>query len=210
MKKMFGFVTAASDLLSEENKIRYRGWYCGLCRSLGAVCGQSSRLLLNYDMAFLAMLLSSVHRLPETAEECSCPAHPLKKHLEIRTAASVYSADMNVILGYYKLMDDWHDDKNPAALAAASAYASKCHELEEKYPRQAQAISNLKIDKVTVWDSAGGDGKGSSTANFVSSLVKSLPPLQDVASMAGVELPSYLGKVKADAEKPAAPAAPAG
>ena len=78
--------------------------------------------------------------------------------------------------------------------------------LEDIVARQAQAISNLKIDKVTVWDSAGGDGKGSSTANFVSSLVKSLPPLQDVASMAGVELPSYLGKVKAEA--PAAPAAP--
>lgn len=138
---MFGFVTAASGLLSEENKIRYRGWYCGLCRSLGKVCGKSCRLLLNYDMAFLAMLLSSVHRLPESTEECSCAAHPLKKHLEIRTAASDYAADMNVILGYYKLIDDWHDDKNPAALAAASAFASKCRELEEKYPRQAQAIS---------------------------------------------------------------------
>ena len=138
---MFGFVTAASDLLSEADKIRYRGWYCGLCRSLGEVCGQSCRLLLNYDMAFLAMLLSSVHRLEETSEENSCAAHPLKKHLEIRTLASDYAADMNVILGYYKLMDDWHDDKNPAAFAAASAFAAKCHELEEKYPRQAQAIS---------------------------------------------------------------------
>lgn len=138
---MFGFVTAASGLLSEENKIRYRGWYCGLCRSLGKVCGQSSRLLLHYDMAFLTMLLSSVHRLPETTDECTCAAHLLKKHLEIRTAASDYSADMNVILGYYKLLDDWRDDKNPAALAAASAFASKCRELEAKYPRQAQAIS---------------------------------------------------------------------
>ncbi len=138
---MFGFVTAASELLSEENRIRYRGWYCGLCRSLGEVCGKSCRLLLNYDMAFLAILLSSVHRLEETTAECSCAAHPLKKHLEIRTAASDYAADMNVILGYYKLIDDWHDDKNPAALAAASAFASKCRELEEKYPRQAQAIA---------------------------------------------------------------------
>ncbi len=138
---MFGFVTAASGLLSEQNRIRYRGWYCGLCRSLGEVCGQSCRLLLNYDMAFLAMLLSSVHRLPETSDECSCAAHPLKKHLEIRTSASDYAADMNVILGYYKLIDDWHDDKNPAALAAASAFASKCKELEAKYPRQAQAIA---------------------------------------------------------------------
>ena len=94
--------------------------------------------------------------------------------------------------------------------AQAAATLLMIEKLEDIVARQAQAISNLKIDKVTVWDSAGGDGKGSSTANFVSSLVKSLPPLQDVASMAGVELPSYLGKVKADGAKPAAPAAPAG
>lgn len=138
---MFGFVTAVSELLSEENQVRYRGWYCGLCRSLGEVCGPSCRLLLNFDMAFLAMLLSSVHRLPETTDESSCAAHPLKKHLEIRTPASDYAAEMSVVLGYYKLLDDWHDDKNPAALAAASAIVSKCRELEAKYPRQAQAIA---------------------------------------------------------------------
>ncbi len=138
---MFGFVTAASELLSQQNTLRYRAWYCGLCRSLGEVCGQSCRLLLNYDMAFLAMLLSSVHRLEEASGEYSCAAHPLKKHLEIRTAASDYAADMNVILGYYKLLDDWHDDRNPAAFAAASAFAPKCRELERKYPRQAQAIA---------------------------------------------------------------------
>jgi flotillin len=94
--------------------------------------------------------------------------------------------------------------------AQAAATLLMIEKLEDIVARQAQAISNLKIDKVTVWDSAGGDGKGSSTANFVSSLVKSLPPLQDVASMAGVELPSYLGKVKADGAKPAAPSATAG
>ncbi len=138
---MFGFVTASTELLSQQNQLRYRGWYCGLCRSLGEVCGQSYRLLLNYDMAFLAMLLSSVHKLEESSGECSCAAHPLKKHLEIRTSASDYAADMNVILGYYKLLDDWHDDNNPAAFAAASAFAPKCRELEQKYPRQAQAIA---------------------------------------------------------------------
>ena len=93
--------------------------------------------------------------------------------------------------------------------AQAAATLLMIEKLEDIVARQAQAISNLKIDKVTVWDSAGGEGKGSSTANFVSSLVKSLPPLQDVASMAGVELPSYLGKVKAEAA-PAAPKPPAG
>ena len=88
--------------------------------------------------------------------------------------------------------------------AQAAATLLMIEKLEDIVARQAQAISNLKIDKVTVWDSAGGEGKGSSTANFVSSLVKSLPPLQDVASMAGVELPAYLGKVKeAPVEEPA-------
>ena len=91
--------------------------------------------------------------------------------------------------------------------AQAAATLLMIEKLEDIVARQAQAISNLKIDKVTVWDGAGGGEKGSSTANFVSSLVKSLPPLQDVASMAGVELPSYLGKVKPDAA-PAAPSAP--
>jgi flotillin len=65
--------------------------------------------------------------------------------------------------------------------------------LEELVEKQVQAISNLKIDKITVWDS-GQEGK-SSTANFVSNMVKSLPALHDVASMAGLELPDYLGKV---------------
>jgi len=43
-----------------------------------------------------------------------------------------------------------------------------------------------------------GGGEGGSTANFVSSLIHSLPPVHDVAKMAGVELPDYLGKVKQD------------
>ena len=86
--------------------------------------------------------------------------------------------------------------------AKAAATLLMIEKIEEIVKRQVEAIRNLKIDKITVWDSAGGDGRGSSTANFVSSLVKSVPPLQDIASMAGVELPAYLGKMT-DTEKPA-------
>ena len=56
-------------------------------------------------------------------------------------------------------------------------------------------IKNLKIDKVTVWDSAGNGREGGATANFLSSLIRSLPPIHDVAGMAGVELPAYLGSM---------------
>lgn len=65
--------------------------------------------------------------------------------------------------------------------------------LEELMRIQVDAIKNIKIDKVTVWDSgANGDGK-SSTANFISGLMKSVPPLGEVFKQAGMDLPSFLG-----------------
>jgi len=67
--------------------------------------------------------------------------------------------------------------------------------LEEIAKLQAEAIKNLKIDKITVWDS-GSSEKGSSTANFLSSMIKSLPPLHEVAAMTGVNLPAYLGDLE--------------
>ena len=78
----------------------------------------------------------------------------------------------------------------------AAATLLMVEKIEGIVSRQVEAISNLKIDKITVWDSAGsGNGEGS-TANFVSSLIHSLPPVHDVAKMAGVDLPDYLGSLK--------------
>jgi flotillin len=73
--------------------------------------------------------------------------------------------------------------------------------LEELVKIQVEAVKNLKIDKVTVWDGGSKDGT-SSTANFVSGLMKSIPPMSELFNMAGMELPEYLGKPKA-ADKPA-------
>jgi len=68
--------------------------------------------------------------------------------------------------------------------------------LPELVAQQVQAIKGLRIDKITVWDGGrGGAGKGS-TADFLSSLVGSLPPVHELAKQAGVELPSYLGRMK--------------
>lgn len=62
---------------------------------------------------------------------------------------------------------------------------------------QVDAIKNLKIDKVTVWDSGSSQAGGkSSTANFLSGLMKSIPPMNELFDMAGMELPEYLGKTK--------------
>lgn len=67
--------------------------------------------------------------------------------------------------------------------------------LEELMKVQVDAIKNIKIDKVTVWDSgANGAGGKTSTAGFLSGLMKSVPPLDELFGMAGLSLPDYLGK----------------
>ena len=66
--------------------------------------------------------------------------------------------------------------------------------LEDLMRVQVDAIKNIKIDKVTVWDNGqGADGKNA-TANFLSGMMKSVPPLEEVFSMAGMQLPEILGK----------------
>ncbi|GAB4092310.1 flotillin family protein [Flaviaesturariibacter terrae] len=77
--------------------------------------------------------------------------------------------------------------------------------LPELVKMQTEAIKNIKIDKITVWENGQQNGEGkNSTANFVSGLYKAVPPLKDIFDMAGMDLPNYLGKGQAD-EKPPTP-----
>ncbi len=73
---------------------------------------------------------------------------------------------------------------------------------------QVKAIQNLKIDKITVWDSGGNGNKGhrGATAEFLSGLIGSLPAMHELAEQAGIELPSVLGHVKNDSRQVEAPA----
>jgi len=74
--------------------------------------------------------------------------------------------------------------------------------LPELVKMQSEAIKNIKIDKITVWDGANGNGEKTSTANFISGLYKSVPPLQEMFTMAGMNLPDYLkGKSPKEAKE---------
>lgn len=78
--------------------------------------------------------------------------------------------------------------------------------LEDLTKIQVEAIKNLQIDKITVWDSMGGKNGGSTTADFLSGIMKAVPPLADTLKMAGVEMPAYLGKTTDTEPTPPAPA----
>ncbi|MDE5561713.1 MAG: flotillin family protein [Bacteroidaceae bacterium] len=92
-------------------------------------------------------------------------------------------------------------------IKAAGGDATKAYTLLllEKLPElvktQVDAIKGINIDKVTVWDGGAGTANGqTSTANFLSGLMKSVPPLSDLFDQAGMALPEYLAKKK-EAEK---------
>ncbi len=80
-------------------------------------------------------------------------------------------------------------------------------QLPKLVEEQVKAISNLKIDKLTVWDSGSGSGPDGKTrtADFLSGLAGSIPPLHEITKNVGVELPGYLGKLTPDAEPPSPP-----
>lgn len=86
-----------------------------------------------------------------------------------------------------------------AVVSAAGGDPTKAFQLLliEKLPElvktQVEAVKNIKIDKITVWDSGNnGDNGAGSTANFVSGMMKTVPPLNDLFNMAGLNLPTYL------------------
>ena len=95
--------------------------------------------------------------------------------------------------GYRAIIEACENDSNAASKMLL------IEKLQEIVALQTEAIKGIKIDKVTVWDGGGktADGK-TTTANFLSGMLQSLPPLHDVAGMAGLDLPGYLGKVKSD------------
>lgn len=68
--------------------------------------------------------------------------------------------------------------------------------LPELVEKQVEAIKNIQLGNVTVWDNGNG-----TTANFLQSLMGSLPTLHNIASQVGVKLPSYLGEISTVTEQ---------
>ena len=90
----------------------------------------------------------------------------------------------------------------------AAAQLMLTDKMEDLIHIQVEAVKNVKIDKVTVWDSGEGKDGKSATAGYISGLMKSIPPLNEMFKMAGMELPPFLGS-EVKEEAPAAESAEA-
>ena len=143
---MFGYLTADTAALTEEQLRRYQACYCGLCRSLEKRHGQLSRLTLNYDMTFLVLLLGSLYEPEETAGESTCIRHLKTPRPWINHEICDYAADVNLALAYLKCLDDWEDEGSLLALAQARVLRPGYGRVQKAYPRQCAAMAQALED----------------------------------------------------------------
>lgn len=140
---MFGYININQKIMTEENRKAYQAYYCGLCRRLKSSCGTKGQMLLNYDMTFLVVLLTGLYELENETSEITCALHPTKKRTVWINEATDYAADMNVVLAYHNLIDDWKDDKAYTKKALVKMLDKDYARIAEKYPRQVKALEEF-------------------------------------------------------------------
>lgn len=150
---MFGYVRPPAQELPPEELERFRGLYCGLCHTLSQRYGQAARFILNYDLTYLALLLSDGTAGEERRSRCY--ASPVKKRPYLASnAAMELAADESVILAYWQLRDgvadhDWFPGLKYRAGAGLleSAYrkaAALRPDFDAAVRRQLQQLSRLE------------------------------------------------------------------
>lgn len=118
----------------------YRSYYCGLCQTLKEKYGRTGQMTLSYDMTFLVMLLTGLYEPETETGEARCIAHPFEKHPTSRNEYSEYAADVNMILTYYKCMDDWLDEKKIGRYLFAAMLRKKHNRIAQKYPEKVLCV----------------------------------------------------------------------
>jgi hypothetical protein len=149
---MFGYVTPCKMELKIKDFEKFKAYYCGLCKSIKNNFGNLPRLALNYDMTFLALLLDSLGDEQFNLEKQFCSLHPIKKRVVlIDNSAINYASFCNVLLTYYKLLDNFNDENS----ITSKIYATFLNQYLKKAPkgymentiRISEILKTLNIDE---------------------------------------------------------------
>jgi hypothetical protein len=110
---VFGYILPEKSELKIREYELFRAYYCGVCKSIGKRYGTIHRAFLNYDSTFLALLLSSLSEKKLNIITERCMVHPLKKsRVIVKNDIIDYASDINIILAYYNLKDNWSDERS--------------------------------------------------------------------------------------------------
>lgn len=116
---MFGYVRPFKPEMKVRDFESFRAMYCGLCHTLKARYGFGSRMLLSYDMCFMALLMSGVTSCGIKTCQKRCIVSPFRKRACVHENLALdFAADCSVILSYWKLRDSAQDERGMKSLRA--------------------------------------------------------------------------------------------
>ena len=151
---MFGYIKPYMPELKMREYELYRALYCGLCRSMGRATGQTSRLSLNYDFVFLAIVRMLLEGTTPEVSKKRCIAHPVKPRTYVHDCKELsYSARAAAYLTGGKLEDDIADERGLKRLRALSLRPAVRHVLAKARRSSAEhelAIEGFVADKLSV------------------------------------------------------------
>ena len=148
---MFGYVVMNKPEIKFKDYDVYRSFYCGLCRELREKYGIAGQISISYDMTFVLLLLSGLYEPPTRTGTTRCAVHPVKRRPVRKNEITEYAAAMNLLLTYYKCMDDWEDEHKVFRLAYAKILemtgvkknSQKAFEYREKSEKIVQGLHRL-------------------------------------------------------------------
>ena len=189
---MFGYVKPYVPELKVSEYEKYRAAYCGLCRSIGQVTGQLSRLTLSYDLVFLVAVRMVLEGINPEFKPMYCLVHPMKKRLVMtENSALTYAVQISAVLADEKNRDDLNDEhgidkiKSSAVYPMLSAFAKTA---EKDLPADCRQTVREKLEKLNELEKQGSTSLNDTADAFgeVLRYVFSLGLTGEKAEIAGI------------------------
>ena len=156
---MFGYVIIDKPNILVKDYATYRSYYCGLCKRIGKNYGQAMRFTINYDIVLLSLLAHNYEKTEPVFAGENCIAHPFGKKIPVAKSNEILDrvADINTILGYYKVLDDVIDEgrhhffkffMKQKIKKAEKKYPDLCRKIDQEYGnlRELEKQNCLDID----------------------------------------------------------------
>ena len=191
---MFGYVKTDIPNMYVKDTVLYKAMYCGLCKGIGKCCGNKGRLVLNYDLTFLSVLLHNLCDLDVKITRQRCIIHHIRKRpVAIPDSLTDRIAALNVILAYHKLNDDVVDNNKGRA---KRSFFKSCYKKAKKHEPNLDSIVKNRYDELLKYEKMGCNSVDMSAdpfGNMMKEVVRELIGEEKFTEQVG-ELAYNLGK----------------
>lgn len=147
-ERMFGYIVPFVPELKVRELEQFRGYYCGLCRTLKAQYGKIG--VLNYDATFLYMLLDGLEEKMPQVRRAKCAVHPFSARGVLLGSHAEYAADVNILMAWAKAEDDCADEGGVRAGVHRSLLKAAYQRAEKRIPQATERMvrSREALDRI--------------------------------------------------------------